>query len=59
MKRFLAEQELFIKSTNSEILEEHQVKVGILDKLEFPDAHIGPWGNDEHIRQTAKRVRVA
>ncbi|KAI9718332.1 MAG: hypothetical protein M1828_006734 [Chrysothrix sp. TS-e1954] len=55
LKRFLAEQELFVGSTNFELVEEGAVKVGILDELEFPDAGVGPF---EEAERDPKRIRV-
>ena len=56
LKCFLAEQELFLKRTNEEIVEEEKVAVGHITEINIPDAGI------EETNKTllsAKRLKVA
>lgn len=55
LKRFLAEQEAFIKRTNEELVEDEHVAVGHIEEVNIPDQATEPA--DETMR-SAKRARV-
>lgn len=56
LKRFLAEQEMFVKRTNDEIVEDEKVAAGHIERINAPDAELEQA--DETMR-SAKRVKAA
>lgn len=54
-KKFLVEQETFLKRTNEEIVEDDKVRMGHIDELNIPDCGTEPA--DETLR-SAKRAKL-
>ncbi|KAF2454886.1 hypothetical protein BDY21DRAFT_387327 [Lineolata rhizophorae] len=54
-KKFLAEQEAFLKHMNNEMVEEDKVQVGYMDEIQIPDVVVGGKSSSE---RPAKRARV-
>lgn len=55
-KKFLSEQEHFLKRTNEEIVPDEEVQVGYIDEVDIPD--VGCEDTEETMR-IAKRAREA
>lgn len=56
LKRFLSEQEAFLKRTNDEIVEDEKVALGQIEEINIPNAGTEPA--DETMR-SAKRAKMA
>lgn len=57
-KKFLAEQEAFVKHTNQEIVEEDKVMVGHIDEVDYPDEKVGAAKVRPTAERAVKRARV-
>ena len=59
IKKFLVEQEAFLKHTNQEIVEEDKVMVGHIEEVDYPDEKVGHANDSKPIAKPAlKRARV-
>lgn len=59
IKKFLAEQEAFLKHTNQEIVEEDKVMVGHIEEVDYPDEKVGHANdNKPTAKRASKRARV-